>query len=98
MRTTVGQDVIVVADGGPIRTVRRGAPNFEALRAALIAGDVALARRHLDPGESVATWSAGRFRVVDGVLECDGVPVPKPLGRRVVELLKQARQRGRRKR
>lgn len=82
---TMTNDVVTVSDGGRVHTVRRGAPNFTALRAAIEARDWAQARAHLTSKASVAAWSSGRFTIEGDEVLHAGQPVPPELARRVRE-------------
>lgn len=86
--TLTNESATVVADG-KTHSVRASAPNFAALREALLAGDWATARVHLTARGSVDAWAGGRFAPSEdgGALTYCGAAVPASFGRRVLAMV-----------
>lgn len=89
MKYTLTNDSVTVVDGGGVaHSVRRGAPNFEPLRAAVLAGDWGAASAALTPAGGVAAWSSGAFSLgPSGAVLHAGRPVPETFGKRVLDTL-----------
>lgn len=83
--TVTNESATVVYGGEPI-TVKRSAPNFVQLRAALIDERWEDVVAHLRTDTSLAKWARGRFTVVDNAVHFDGEPVPSDLNNRIVEM------------
>ncbi len=80
--TITNETVMVILDGKTI-SVRRGEPNFIALRDAALRGDEAAVRAAKNAAGAVSAWSRGRF-VIDGeAVKHDGMEVPSKFGKRL---------------
>lgn len=83
--TVTNESACVIYGGVPV-TVKRSAPNFVQLRAALIDERWDDVIAHLRSDTSLTKWARGRFSVVDNVVHFDGEPVPSDLNDRIVEM------------
>lgn len=59
--TMTTESIVVVVDGGKTYSVKRGAPNYAALREALVARDWDKARANLTIAQAVSAWASGKF-------------------------------------
>lgn len=86
MNYTITNDTIMaVVDGNPV-TVRKGAPNFNALAQALLSGDEANVRANLTVARSLESWAQGKFTVEGETVKYNGEPLPSELNKRIVAL------------
>lgn len=85
-RYTVTQESAVVVIDGRVTTVKRGAPNFNELRRALLDKRWDDVKAHLRADTSLNRWAKGRFTVKDGNVYFDSAPVPSDLNTRIVEM------------
>jgi hypothetical protein len=83
---TVSNDSATVIFSGKPHTVKRGAPNFENLRKALLEERWSDVEGHLRADSSLEKWAKGKFKVVDGNVLFDGKPVDTELNNRIVEM------------
>lgn len=83
--TLTYDSVVVLADTGPV-TVQRGAPNFDALRQALLAEDWGAASQHLTVNDSLLRWAQGHFTLVEGVFYYKGEALPTELNERICQM------------
>ena len=71
---------------GKLTTVMRGAPNFNQLRAALIAEKWDDVKAHLRADTSLQRWAKGRFTIKGQEVSFDGTPIPSDLNNRIVDM------------
>lgn len=83
--TITNNSVTVIVDG-QTHTVHAGAPNFHALRGAVLSGDYNGIRGNLSAAKSVESWSNGRFIVKDGAISYEGSQLPKDLSDRIMSM------------
>lgn len=83
--TVTNESATVIFDGSPT-VVKRSAPNFVQLRAALIDERWDDVVAHLRTDTSLARWAKGRFTVVDNAVHFDGVPIPSDLNDRITQM------------
>lgn len=83
---SITNDSVAVIIDGKVTNVRKGAPNFVALRNALIAEDWAAVTENLTVKRSLADWAKGAFTIEGDVVSFNGAPLPASLNSRVVEM------------
>lgn len=86
MKYILTNESVTVTFDGTTHCVKRGAPNFLALREAIIADDPVRVRRNLTVAGSLVDWAKGRFTVVGDVIRYDGETLPDALNQRIVEM------------
>lgn len=89
LQYSLTNDSISLVVEGRMHTIRRGAPNFLPLRAALLEERWDDARRHLTVRSSLEAWARGRFSLQSDTVLFDGQPIPEELNRRMLEMATQ---------
>lgn len=84
---TMTNDSVMVLLGGESYTVKRGAPNFEPLRQAVLAGAWDKVPEFLSVSSAIEKWADGEFALQDDRIVCKGEPLPEPLSKRVLEMI-----------
>lgn len=85
--TNESASVIDLANGGKNHTVRRGAPNFGGLVAALEAGDEDAARGYLTVKTAIETWAKGLFKLAGGKIIHGEDSLPDSLSARIFDMI-----------
>jgi hypothetical protein len=78
------RDSLTIVINGKATTVVRGAPNFEALRKAILAKDDDAVKKNLTVETSIQNWSKGKFKINGDTVLYDGKPVSKELNERII--------------
>lgn len=86
MKYTVTNDSVTVIHGGTLFTVKRGAPNFEGLRNALLSSNWSEVPHHLRSDSSVERWANGKFKVSNGTITYNGDSLPADLTSRIFDM------------
>jgi len=86
---TMTTDTITVVFRGDVHTVRRGAPNFEDLRAALYLGQWDKVPNFLSVAGAIESWSQGNFKVVGQDVRMGDEVLPRELSERVVAMVSE---------
>lgn len=86
IKYTATNESIAVVINGKVTTVKRGAPNFNELRKALMEERWADAEPHLRITTSLKKWAKDRFSLVENRLMFDGQPVPDDIHSRISEM------------
>lgn len=84
MKYTVTNDSVSVVLDGEMYTARRGAANFDALRAAVLAGDEDGARRNRTVGRTVKEWLKAPFHLIGGTVYHGERMLPESLTQRII--------------
>lgn len=89
----VTNDSVTVVSGGKPFVVKKGQPNFLALRDTLLkavksnaSSDWSDVTAHLKAGTSLEKWAKGRFKVENDVILFDGLPIVPELQARISEM------------
>lgn len=83
---TVTQESVAVFVDGQVRVVKKGAPNFVALRKAILEEDWASLPHHLSAATSLTKWAKGRFKIDGDNLLYDGALVSPDITSRISEM------------
>ena len=86
VKYTVTNDSIALMWRGKLVTVKKGAPNFEGLREAVVAEDWDEVPYHLAADSSLERWAKGNFKVEGGKILFNGDELPHDLNSRIVEM------------
>lgn len=89
LKFTITNESATVIDmtTGKNHTVRRGAPNFANLVAALEAGNEADARGYLTVKTAIETWAKGLFKLVGGKIVHGDDNLPDSLSSRIFDMI-----------
>lgn len=79
-------DSVTVIHGGKPFMVRRGAPNFEKLRAAVLAEDWDKVPKLLSVAKTITDWAKGKFSVANDTVYYDGQALPRDLNDRIIKM------------
>ncbi len=85
--TNESASVIDMANGGKNYSVRRGAPNFAGLVAALEAQDGKTARGYLTVKTTIETWAKGLFKMVGSKIVHGDDTLPDSLSIRIFDMI-----------
>lgn len=80
---TLTNESVTVIVSGKTHTVRKGAPNFQLLRSAILAEDWSGVSAHLTPAKSIKTYIKGKFAEDGDRLMYDGADLPSSLIERI---------------
>lgn len=83
--TLTNESITIVWDRKPY-TVQKSAPQYAALRTAILMEDWASVPQNLSMGKKLETWAKGRFNVEDNVVRYDGQPLPESLNARMLAM------------
>jgi hypothetical protein len=83
--TATNDSVTVVWQGLPV-TVKKGSPNFEGLRKAVLESNWDEVPFHLRADSSIERWTNGKFKVSNGVISYNGEKIPTDLNNRICEM------------
>jgi hypothetical protein len=83
---TITNESIIIVWEGKSRTVRKGTPNYAALRQAIIEERWDDIEKNLTIAKSLSEWAKGRFTLVGNEFLCDGKPIPKNINTRIVRM------------
>ncbi len=83
---TLTNESITVIWKGKSFVVKLGAPNFKALRAAIINEEWDSIEDNLTPSRSVLKWAKGKFQVNDEKVFCGDVALPDELSARILQM------------
>ncbi len=84
--TITNESISVVWDGKPY-TIRRGAPQFEGLRKAILAEDWASIPNNLTVAGTVEDWAKGDFKYNGTDIKYKGSILPKNINKRILEMV-----------
>lgn len=83
---TLTQESLTIIWNGRTTTVRKGAPNFKALREAIMEEEWDRVPGLLTIAKSLSSWAKGRFTVQGDTVLFDGQSIPQELNRRIGEM------------
>lgn len=83
--TLTNESLTVIIDGKPT-TVQKSAPNFIALRGAIIEERWDDIPKHLTVAKSLKEWAYGRFSVIGESIRFEEKTIPDPLSKRVLAM------------
>ena len=83
---TITNDSVTVILEGKVIAIRRGAPNFDASRAAVLAEQWDGIENILVPGHAVSQWLGDGFTFEDGAIRFDGDSIDTRLSDRMVKM------------
>jgi len=78
--------VMLVVDGEP-HEIDSTQPNYEKLRAAVLAGDWDTVREHLTVEQAITDWTFGAFTVQNNSIYYNGEVLPAPFSQRVLKMV-----------
>lgn len=82
---------ISIVHEGKYHVIRRGAPNFNLLKTAILSEDWAKVVANLSVAKSVVDWARGNFSVVDGFVFFKGKKIPDELNDRIFKMMDEGR-------
>lgn len=87
---TLSKDSIIIVHNGKPVTIRATAPNFQALKRALMKAELSglsedwdAVEKNMTPEASARDWTKGRFTIKDGQAFFDGKEVPSSISNRI---------------
>lgn len=86
IKYTLTNESATVVINGDTKTVRKTAPNYLALRKAIIEEDEKAILANLTVAKSLKDWAKGKFTVSDNLIAFDGVPLPTDLNDRIIQM------------
>jgi hypothetical protein len=86
IKFAVTGDSATVALKGAVHVIRRGSPNFLALRMALLEERWADVEGHLRMDTHIKQWAKGHFSIVDNNVCYDNVPISGDVSARIMEM------------
>jgi hypothetical protein len=83
---TVTTETITIVWKGKPYTVKKGSPNFTALKAAIMEEDWDAVPGYLTAAKGIESWSEGSFRVGNSQVTYEGETLPKSLAQRIIAM------------
>jgi hypothetical protein len=84
---TMTNDSITIISDGMSYVIQRGAPNFKAVRDAIINEDWGAVRENLTVPESIKKWAKGKFTISDNnEVSYEGSPLPPEISERIISM------------
>jgi hypothetical protein len=83
--TLTNESITVVFEGKP-HVVQKGAPQFNALRKAILAEDWKSVPKNLTVAKSIKDWAKGKFTLKGDNFYFDGVEIPNNINSRIIEM------------
>jgi hypothetical protein len=83
---TITQDSVTVILDSKAYTVQKGAPNFLALRQAIVSERWDDIPKNLTVGKSISEWAKGKFTVDGNVISYEGNKLPEELNERILAM------------
>lgn len=83
--TVTLESITVIYEGKP-HVVRKGAPQFKALRKAIHDEDWASVPNHLTVEKSIKDWAKGKFTLKDNTFSYEGQEIPGNINTRIIKM------------
>lgn len=83
--TLTNESITVVFEGKP-HVVQKGAPQFNALRKAILAEDWKAVPKNLTVAKSIKDWAKGKFTLKGDNFYFDGQEIPNNINSRIIEM------------
>ncbi len=83
---TITQDSVVVVWEGKPYTIQKGAPNFLAIRTAILDEKWDDVPKHLSTAKSLKEWAKGKFTLEGDTFSYDGREIPRDINARILSM------------